>query len=538
MRKPFKPLFFALSFTAVSLSTTALADSLALLVTNTEYPDTVVGAGPSQEHALLLNAYRAQGFTVVAGRDLNAANMREAINKFYEQAGDKDRLIIHFTGRAVNAGGQSWLLPVDTPTDSRVTVDFEAPSLDLVLDLLAAEPGHAALFFADIGGTTAAPFSAGLGDVTVPQGVLMVSGPQGILNDFVMNDLLVSAKPLSEALATADPALQVEGFASPDVALVPSLPAPVVSETPANWIDLLAEQTLWAVADKSGKAADLEEYLRRFPDGIFATTARARLEALATPPEPTPEDIEKALKLTRTDRRDIQRDLTLLGYNTRGIDGIFGRGSRGAIGDWQEDQGQEHTGYMTAEQIANLAAQADARRAVIARDDNYYWNATGLSGRKSDLELYLDRYPDGLHSDEAKAALADIVAAEREAADTEAWTVAVGENTADSYRAYLADFPDGLYADVARARVEALDPTPAEPDPLDTARATEARLGLNPATRLLIESRLKGLGFNPGIVDGNFTATTRNAIRAYQRSKGLNQTGYVDPATVRSLLLG
>ncbi len=536
MRKPFKPLFLALSFTAISLSTTALADSLALLITNTEYPDTVVGAGPSQEHTLLLNAYRAQGFTVVAGRDLNANNMREAITKFYEQADDKDRLVIHFTGRAVNAGGQSWLLPVDTPADSRVTVEYEGLPLTLALDLLSAEPGHAALFFADIGGSTDAPFSPGIGDVQIPQGVLMVSGPQGLLNDFVMNDLLVSAKPLSEALASAGSALQVEGFVSPDVALVPVPPA--AAETSANWIDLLAEQTLWAVADKSGKAADLEEYLRRFPDGIFATTARARLEALATPPEPTPEDIEKALRLTRAARKDIQRDLTVLGYDTRGIDGLFGRGTRGAISDWQEDQGLEHTGYLDAGQIANLAAQGDARRAAIARDDNFYWNATGLSGRKSDLELYLDRYPDGLHSADARTALAEIVAAEREAADTEAWTAAVGENTADSYRAYLADFPDGLYADIARARVEALDPIPAEPDPLDTARATEARLGLNPATRLLIESRLKGLGFNPGIVDGNFTATTRNAIRAYQGSKGLNQTGYVDPATVRALLLG
>ena len=36
----------------------------------------------------------------------------------------------------------------------------------------------------------------------------------------------------------------------------------------------------------------------------------------------------------RDQRRDVQRGLTLLEFDTRGTDGIFGRGSRAAIAAW------------------------------------------------------------------------------------------------------------------------------------------------------------------------------------------------------------
>lgn len=537
MKKPAKLSFLVLSLASFALAQPALSDSLALLVTNTAYANAGVGGGPAQDHTVLLNAYRAQGFDVIDGRDMTAGDLRAAIEKFYARAANTDRLIVHFTGRAATLGPQSWLLPVDVQTGSPVAMGYDAPSVQMILRLLAAEPGHSALFFADIGGDVAAPFSAGIGDVNVPQGVLFVSGPEKTLNDFVVSDLLTNARPVAQALENADIALRIEGFVSPDVALVPA-PATPPTAAGSNWIDLVAEQTLWAVADKSGKATDLQEYLTRFPNGIFADTAKSRLAALAKPAAPTAEDIENALKLSRADRRELQANLTVLGYDTRGVDGILGRGSRAAIAAWQQDQGLEKTAHVTAAQVASLSAQADARRAVIRRNDIRYWNATGLSGNKADLQRYLDKYPEGIHAAEAKDALAAIAAAEQEAADTAAWTTAVGENTADGYRTYLAGFPDGIYAEVAKTRIEALDPGSLTPDARALARAAERRLGLNPATRLLIETRLRSLGFNPGNVDGVFDSATRDAIRAYQDSKGMPVTGFVDSATVRALLLG
>ena len=66
---------------------------------------------------------------------------------------------------------------------------------------------------------------------------------------------------------------------------------------------------------------------------------------------------ERLLGLTLAERREIQRRLTLLGYNTRGADGVFGANSRRAIAAWQRDEGLRASGYLTADQIRELRRQ-------------------------------------------------------------------------------------------------------------------------------------------------------------------------------------
>jgi peptidoglycan hydrolase-like protein with peptidoglycan-binding domain len=50
------------------------------------------------------------------------------------------------------------------------------------------------------------------------------------------------------------------------------------------------------------------------------------------------------------------------------------------------------------------------------------------------------------------------------------------------------------------------------------------------------QERLKDAGFNPGPADGQLGAQTKEAIREYQKSHGLPQTGQLDEPT-RELLL-
>ena len=53
---------------------------------------------------------------------------------------------------------------------------------------------------------------------------------------------------------------------------------------------------------------------------------------------------------------------------------------------------------------------------------------------------------------------------------------------------------------------------------------------------LQAQRQLKALGFNPGSIDGNIGPQTQAALREYQRSYRLPQTGMLDDATLRSLL--
>ena len=52
------------------------------------------------------------------------------------------------------------------------------------------------------------------------------------------------------------------------------------------------------------------------------------------------------------------------------------------------------------------------------------------------------------------------------------------------------------------------------------------------------EEHLQAFGYNPGAVDGLFTAQTQAAVRAFQRRYGLTVSGLLDRETRRELIPG
>jgi peptidoglycan hydrolase-like protein with peptidoglycan-binding domain len=60
---------------------------------------------------------------------------------------------------------------------------------------------------------------------------------------------------------------------------------------------------------------------------------------------------ESLLQLTRAERADLQRRLWRLGYDSLRTDGTFGAGTRRAIAEWQADEGETATGYLSADQV-------------------------------------------------------------------------------------------------------------------------------------------------------------------------------------------
>lgn len=537
MQFRFKHLATALTLSMAAMAGGVSAADLALIISNGDYENLSDERKISRNHDDLVEAFKAEGFEVIEGADLTRAEMLALAKRADSISEAVSNFVILLSGNIVNDGQQTWVLPVDTAGDTLLDAAFGAPTLDTFLSMAAVKPGHASVFIgiSDVDPSRNSGLTSGVADAAIPQGVLLVSGQAGDIEELLTDDLLGSNRPMSVLLENSS-RMDVAGYISPDNGLSGPSATPETS-TPGNWVDFVAEQTLWAVADKSNNPDDLEEYLRRFPNGIFAPAARARLDAIApVAVAPTPEEMEAALRLSRDARRVIQTNLTLLGYDTRGVDGILGRGSRAAIAAWQDSQRFEATGYMTNAQIARLSEQGDTERAIQEAADRRFWSATGVSGRKADLEIYLERYPVGIFADEARELLAVYEAEERTRLDSDAWSAAVAGNSANSYRAYLAQFPDGIYATVAKQRIETLDPDGATD--VNAAKAAEDRLNLNVATRLLIENRLKSSGFNPGRLDGVFDSSTRKAIRKYQKDRGLNQTGYIDAATVRALLLG
>ncbi len=170
-----------------------------------------------------------------------------------------------------------------------------------------------------------------------------------------------------------------------DTAGAPQTPPQQTATAPSTGFDdRQLELAMWQAADKSGQVADYEEYLKRYPNGQFAGMARNRLEAQkkerpgsapgsaptnTAGTEPTravdqssrtaDEAAELKIGLSPNDRVGVQRRLTLIGYDTRGVDGSFGPGTRNAISRWQQASSFTPSGFLNNDQYAALIKQSE-----------------------------------------------------------------------------------------------------------------------------------------------------------------------------------
>jgi peptidoglycan hydrolase-like protein with peptidoglycan-binding domain len=311
-----------------------------------------------------------------------------------------------------------------------------------------------------------------------------------------------------------------------------------------------AERAFWTATQGINSAAGYQGYLNTYPDGLFVAEARRAIERIEQEPAQLAEAEEDRLNLSRDARRQIQRSLTLLDYDPKGIDGIFGRGSRAAITKFQQANGLPATGFVTRGLVdrlkvqadrrnAELEAEAERRRVELERQDRAYWQETGALGDEAGLRAYIERYPDGVFAEIAAVRLKPFEDARRDAAaaqDRADWDAAVSVDTGAAYEGYVQANPEGAFVAQAKARIAELEFANKNKAALDAAKRNEERLGMSAGTRKLMEDRLSKLGLQPGPVDGVFDDKTRRAIRRYQEARRLQTTGYLNQGTVVRLL--
>ena len=456
----------------LGLSGFASAQNLALVLSNGYYENGRNVAGVSQKHQQMVSVLESYGYEVVGGNDLNRLETRQQIGAFADKIAQADTVIAVLNGHVAHFGEVSWLLPADMNASSATGVAFRGTDISFVAQLLAQKPGESVLFVGESNLELAQipMVEEGLGPMTLPRGVMMISGAYDKVSDLLRRKFLRPNVRVIDVLRTDTGRLEIEG-------------------------DIPASLEL----------------------------AGARFAAR------TPEMVEEALGLSRGERRNVQQDLTDLGFDTRGVDGLFGNGTRTAISSWQRRERLVRTGYLDADQVALLRRQGDAARVELRAGDRSYWARTGANGSERGLQLYLQRYPNGEFANRARAELARMTAQ----TDEQAWASTVRTNTDAAYREYLRNFPNGIYKDIARSRIGSA-PEVVEND----AKRVEDSLRLNSVSRLLIEQRVADLGYRTGPRDGNFDLASRQAFRGYQRDRNMPATGYVTADMIRRLLLG
>lgn len=538
---------------AVSLAGVAQAQDAALIL-GTERYEQLPRAFRAASVTAAQDDLAALGFAVSALPNGRSAATLAALADFAAAVPDADRLLVVLAGRFATDGRNTWFLTADSTPPQVFGVAPQGVLVQSVLDVLAAAPGQAVLMLgAEVGDDTVYdPYiRAGIGDLDIPQGVTVLRGEPRDVADFLTGELV---RPQSDLIAavTANRRIAASGYVPASLMFAPAASAggPVIVNVTPPVVDTTAEDTLWEGAVALDTVDAYRNYIARFPGGRYTDQAETAISEIIAEPNRNARKAEDALALNRDARRSIQRSLSLLEFDTHGIDGIFGPDTRRAVTNWQQTNGYPQTGYLDAEQINRLDAQASRRAAEVeaeaerqqqaaARLDRAYWDETGAKGGEPGYRAYLERFPDGVFAELASTRLAEIEAQKRAAAQAEdraAWDRAKAANTLTAYRAYLSAFPEGSFKAEAEAGIAALTSAETQAGADAAAAADESALGLNLITATLIEQRLQQLGLNPGPIDGQFDAATRRALRRYQTARDLPATGYVSQATVVRLL--
>jgi Putative peptidoglycan binding domain/N-acetylmuramoyl-L-alanine amidase len=97
---------------------------------------------------------------------------------------------------------------------------------------------------------------------------------------------------------------------------------------------------------------------------------------------------------------------------------------------------------------------------------------------------------------------------------------------------------DLLYSQLPRLRKQVADKLGLQfmPEELENdSQIVELKLGLTGSAVIKLQQRLRDRGFNPGAVDGVFGENTQAAVKAFQRSVGLEDDGIVGSHTRTNL---
>lgn len=493
----------------------AAAEKIALVIGAIDYSE--MADSPAAGRVLATaSALEAAGISTTVSANDSLAEVRQMLPSFLQMSNASDGQVIVLAGKFANDGVETFFLPADAPAPSLLNLYRRGLPLSLFVSILHNAPEGGVLVLAPAGvlPTSGPNWAWSLGPLDVPANVAIVAGSTREVAGYVQNVLTRPRTPMNAGLR--------------DLTVVGTLPeAPFLTPGESAGSEALA----WDLARGLNTADAYRSYLAQHPAGAHVGEARRRLTALSVP---TPQDVEASLALTRDQKRGVQRQLTVLGFDTQGIDGVFGAATRAAIRAWQTAEGLRASGFLTAPQLTRLETQAADRRAEIRRADQAYWTLTGASGTEAGLTAYLERYPRGIHADTAEAQLARFEAARR-AEDRAAWDTAQAADTLAAYQRYLEAYPEGAFAEAAQDRIADLEARRAA---RAAAQAEEAALNLTSFARVLVERRLVQLGQTPGAVDGSFDGDTRRAIRQVQREAELPVTGYLNEPTLTVLLAG
>lgn len=251
----------------------ALAENRGIVVSNQNYRNAPAVAGADGSAAAL--AMKAAGFRTVSGQDLMIGDLRKALADLLRPDDTPGARIVLLSGHFLHGGSDSWYMGTDADKPDLVGAASQGVPLSMVMELTrAANPGAVLFLGTEAGGMDhATGLETGLGPLTPPAGVTVISGPAAAVNA-AATALLAPGTSVRDLLA-ADKTLVMAPGGDEGLVVVPANGAAPGQVNAAD-----AERDLWADAAAKDTPEGYLAYLKRFPAGVYAAAATTRLEAL------------------------------------------------------------------------------------------------------------------------------------------------------------------------------------------------------------------------------------------------------------------
>jgi formylglycine-generating enzyme required for sulfatase activity len=422
--------------TVVLATAAGAAESrVALVIGNGAYVNAGALRNPPNDAREMAATLRRFGFEVIEREDANRRSMIEAIRAFAGKLSPGGVGLFFYAGHGIQARGANYLLPTDATLAAEDDLRFE--TFDVQQDVLdRMDEARVRLSLVILDACRDNPFARsfrsttrGLAVVEAPRGtviayatapgklaadgegrnglytaeLLKAMGEQGVGLDDVFKHVADAVERKTNGAQTPWVASSFRGefyFVAPTAASVAPAPA---APTPEG-----QEEVAWAAVATLTTPAPFEAFLARFPNGVYADIARAKLAELkerqqalaAPPPPPSPprqpgppvvENLDSTFIAVRSTKVRAEPRVTapeigaLKAEATVAVTGRIGK-------EWLRVEWKGGVGYVAARQLEKVDAAEVAA-----------WEQVKTATRAADVERFLAAYPKGFYAARAIA---------------------------------------------------------------------------------------------------------------------------------------
>jgi hypothetical protein len=424
-------LIVALSVVSMLVSASvAKADRrVAFVLGNGAYKNVATLPNPPIDAKAIAGVLRNAGFEVVEGTNLTREKMTERLLEFGKKTQGADIAVFYYAGHGIAVDGTNYLLPVDADIKSEMDVKLgSAINVDLSLDqtmgdakvklvfLDACRDNPFATKLRSVKSTRGLTVQTGLAEMKSGEGTLIafatgpgqtaLDGQEGTNSPFtraLMANITQPGVEIQQAMTMVRAQVSEETskgqlpwghtnltgavYLTP-VAAPAGAPAAVASNGPVATTGAASEVELefWRTIKDSSKPEELNAYLTNYPNGQFKSIALARIAALENGPSNTTRNLsvgvdpatfsedasqltEDQIGLDKNQRRDVQRRLTGLGFDTK-VTGKFDETTRAVLKRWQAARGYPSTGFLNKLQHKALLTEIVSTTQTSSNDDS------------------------------------------------------------------------------------------------------------------------------------------------------------------------